>query len=60
MEDLRLASDGIEEAKRAGGLGGRLSRIKYVAAAGMAFARMYFMKPQANELPRQIRLAPAW
>ncbi len=60
MEDLRLASDDIEEAKKAGGLGGRLSRIKHVAAAGMAFARMYFMKPQANELPRQIRLAPAW
>jgi magnesium-protoporphyrin IX monomethyl ester (oxidative) cyclase len=60
MEDLRLASVGIEDAKARGGLIGRLSRAKHIAKAGIAFARMYFMKPKANELPQQIRLYPAW
>lgn len=60
MEDLRLASNGIEDAKERGGVMGSLSKAKYMAKAGFAFARMYFMKPKANELPETIRLAPAW
>jgi magnesium-protoporphyrin IX monomethyl ester (oxidative) cyclase len=60
MEDLRLASVGIEDAKARGGVVGSLSRVKYMAKAGFAFARMYFMKPKANELPQTVRLAPAW
>lgn len=60
MEDLRLASIKIEKAKARGGFTGKLSRAKYTAKAGLAFARMYFMKPKVNELPRRIRLSPAW
>jgi magnesium-protoporphyrin IX monomethyl ester (oxidative) cyclase len=60
MENLRLASVGIENAKAHGGIVGTFSRVKYMAKAGFFFARMYFLKPQANELPSKIRLQPAW
>ncbi len=60
MEDLRLASVGIENAKVRGGIAGAFGRAKYMAKAGVSFARMYFMKPRTNELPSQIRLSPAW
>ncbi len=60
MEDLRLASDGIEDAKARGGISGGLGRARNMAKAGLAFARMYFMKPKANELPGKVRLSPAW
>ncbi|MDN3644791.1 magnesium-protoporphyrin IX monomethyl ester (oxidative) cyclase [Pontixanthobacter aestiaquae] len=60
MEDLRLASNGIEDAKACGGMAGSLSKAKYMAKAGFAFARMYLMTPKKNELPQTVRLAPAW
>jgi len=60
MEDLRLASVGIEDAKERGGVMGAFGRAKNMGKAGFAFAKMYFMKPQANELPQTVRLAPAW
>lgn len=60
MEDLRLASVGIENAKVRGGIAGAFGRAKYMAKAGVSFARMYLMKPRTNELPSQIRLSPAW
>lgn len=60
MEDLRLASVGIENAKVRGGISGALGRLKHMAKAGLSFGRMYFMKPRANELPSQIRLSPVW
>lgn len=60
MEDLRLASVGIENAAARGGISGALGRIAHMAKAGVAFGRMYFMKPLANDLPRTVRLSPAW
>ncbi len=60
MEDLRLASDGIYAAKERGGISGKLGQLKHGAKAGLAFARMYFVKPKSNALPQQIRMAPAW
>jgi magnesium-protoporphyrin IX monomethyl ester (oxidative) cyclase len=60
MENLRRASVGIEDAKARGGIGGAVSRAGYMAKAGFAFARMYFLKPKANPLPATIRMQPAW
>lgn len=60
MEDLRLASVAIEDAKARGGIGGALARVTNIAKAAAAFGRMYFLKPRTNELPAQIRLQPAW
>jgi magnesium-protoporphyrin IX monomethyl ester (oxidative) cyclase len=60
MEKLRLASVGIENAKKRGGVMGKLSQFKNMAKAGYYFGRMYFMKPKPNALPESIRLQPAW
>ena len=60
MEELRLASVAMEDAKARGGIGGFVGRYTGLAKAGFAFARMYFMRPRVNELPVQIRLSPAW
>jgi magnesium-protoporphyrin IX monomethyl ester (oxidative) cyclase len=60
MEDLRRASVGIEDAKARGGIGGAFGRVGHMAKAGMAFARMYLMRPRTTTLPATVRLAPAW
>ncbi|MGC6399057.1 magnesium-protoporphyrin IX monomethyl ester (oxidative) cyclase [Sphingomonas sp. FW199] len=60
LEQLRLASVAIEAAKARGGVSGLAGRAANMARAGFAFARLYLMKPRANELPRSIRLQPAW
>ncbi len=60
MEELRLASVGIENAKQRGGVLGTLGRAKHMGKAGYALARMFFMKPRENPLPATIRLQPAW
>lgn len=60
LEQLRLASVAIEAAKARGGLSGLAGRAANMARAGFAFARLYLMKPRTNELPRSIRLQPAW
>ncbi len=60
MEDLRLASVAMDDARARGGIGGRLARVGNMAKAGLAFARMYLMKPRENTLPATVRLSPAW
>lgn len=60
MEDIRLASVGIENARARGGVSGALGRAGNMAKAAFAFARMYFMKPRVNELPASVRLVPVW
>lgn len=60
MERLRIASDAMASAKARGGIGGWLAHKGHMARAGAAFASMYFMRPRANELPKSIRLQPAW
>jgi magnesium-protoporphyrin IX monomethyl ester (oxidative) cyclase len=60
MEELRLASVGIEDAKERGGLLGAFSKLGHTAKAGLCFARMFLMKPRQNELPQTVRLAPSW
>lgn len=60
MDDLLQASIAIEDAKARGGVMGALGRVGGMARAGLAFARMYLMKPRANQLPATVRLSPAW
>ena len=60
MEDLRIASVAIEDAKARGGVMGMVSKVANMAKAGFAFARMFMMKPKVNELPQTVRLSPAW
>jgi magnesium-protoporphyrin IX monomethyl ester (oxidative) cyclase len=60
MEDLRRAAVAIEDAKARGGVGGALGRAGNMARAGVALARMFFMKPRSNTLPATVRMQPAW
>ena len=43
-----------------GGLLGKLGKLRWDLAAGLTFARMYFLPVRRNDLPEQVRLAPTW
>jgi magnesium-protoporphyrin IX monomethyl ester (oxidative) cyclase len=60
MDDLLAASNRIAAARERGGLMGTVQRIVGTAAAGLAFARMYFHRTRSNELPASVRLQPTW
>lgn len=60
MEALRQAAIAIEAGKAQGGLGGIARQVGGIARAGVALAGMYLMRPERNELPATVRMAPAW
>jgi magnesium-protoporphyrin IX monomethyl ester (oxidative) cyclase len=60
LENLRRTGEGIAAAKAQGGVFGGLKRYALVASAAVTLARLYFLPAKRNELPKQIRLAPAW
>jgi magnesium-protoporphyrin IX monomethyl ester (oxidative) cyclase len=60
LESLRRTGEGIAAAKAQGGVFGGLKRYALVASAAVTLARLYFLPAKQNELPKQIRLAPAW
>ena len=60
MQRLLRLSRRIEANKGQYGVGGLLTGLGLKAAAAVTLARLYFLRPQQHELPRQIRVAPAW
>lgn len=60
MEALRQAAIAIEAGKAQGGLRGIAKQVGGIARAGVALAGMYLMRPERNELPATVRMAPAW
>jgi magnesium-protoporphyrin IX monomethyl ester (oxidative) cyclase len=60
LETLRLCMEGIEQAKKAGGIGGVLRQAGLAAKAGWTFLRLYLLPVKPNELPADVRMAPAW
>lgn len=60
LEKLREISDGLDRAKKQGGIMGRLKWAGLTAAAAGTFARLYFLPAQNNALPEKSRLVPAW
>ena len=60
LDRLCRIADGMAAAERRGGIVGRLRRLGLGAAAGATFLRLYLLPAKANELPAQVRLAPAW
>lgn len=60
LERLREIADGIEDAKKQGGLIGGLRRLGLMGAAGLTFARLYFHPAKRNDLPTDVRLVPSW
>jgi magnesium-protoporphyrin IX monomethyl ester (oxidative) cyclase len=60
MDDLLNASNRIADGKARGGVVGAFQRYTGVAAAGLAFARMYFHRTRENALPASVRMQPSW
>ncbi len=60
LKRLLAISNKLDEARGATGLGGRARRLGLQAQAGLAFARLYFMRGKKAELPADVRMAPAW
>ncbi|MDT9702445.1 hypothetical protein, partial [Streptomyces sp. P17] len=60
MERLRVISERIADTRTHGGLWPKLKRAGLAASAAVAFARLYFMRPKQNVLPREISLQPSW
>jgi magnesium-protoporphyrin IX monomethyl ester (oxidative) cyclase len=60
FERLREISDEVEAAKVQGGLFAYVKRGYLAANAALVFARIYMLPVVPNELPADIRMAPAW
>ena len=60
LERLWRIAEGMAAADAKGGLMGKLRKAGLGVAAAAVFARLFVLRPQANELPQQIRMAPAW
>ena len=60
MDDLLEASNRVAAGKARGGVVGAFQRYSGVAAAGLAFARMYFHRTRENALPASVRMQPSW
>ncbi len=60
LERLRHVAVGMDAAEKQGGILGRLKKIGLGAAAAVGFVRLFLIPAKRNDLPRQIRLAPAW
>jgi magnesium-protoporphyrin IX monomethyl ester (oxidative) cyclase len=60
LERLRRITEAKAAARAQGGVLGRLKNLALTGAAAVAFVRLYLLPAKRNELPRQVRLAPAW
>jgi magnesium-protoporphyrin IX monomethyl ester (oxidative) cyclase len=60
LDRLLAISNEMNEARRKGGVMGKLRRTGLSAAAALTFARLYFIPGRKAELPQNIRLSPAW
>jgi magnesium-protoporphyrin IX monomethyl ester (oxidative) cyclase len=60
LESFARAFDGMDRAKRRGGLGGWIAGRWWGAAALAAFARAYLVPVKSNEMPASSRLQPAF
>ncbi len=60
LERLNRIAVAIAEAKRRGGVIGRMKRLGLTAAAAATIGRLYLLPTKPNALPQDIRLAPAW
>ncbi len=60
LERLLRISERMATTKGQYGLGGLMKRVGLTAAAAVTLGRLFLMRPQSHELPREIRVAPAW
>jgi magnesium-protoporphyrin IX monomethyl ester (oxidative) cyclase len=57
---LLALSTAIDAAKARGGVFARIRQAGLTLQAVATFARLYLLPVKHNELPSQVRLAPAW
>ncbi len=60
MDRLAAITAAMSAAKAQSGLVGAVRRVGLALAAGLSFARLYFVPSQPNALPATTRLQPAW
>jgi len=60
LEKLLRISQENDAAKERGGILGRLTRARCAVSATLTFAGLYLRPTVPNELPEEIRMAPAW
>ncbi|MFZ9430296.1 MAG: magnesium-protoporphyrin IX monomethyl ester (oxidative) cyclase, partial [Burkholderiaceae bacterium] len=60
MDRLVALSRKMQQAQERGGLLGTLQRVGCAAAAGWTYLQLFMLPVKQHELPRQIRLQPAW
>ncbi len=60
MDRLFAITQAMEQAKAQKGIMGRLRRTGLVARAGATLLRVFLLPAKRNDLPADIRLAPAW
>ncbi len=60
LDRLLAIVQATEAAKARGGLVGRVQRLWLGLRGAATFARLYTLPVVPNDLPRQVRLAPAW
>ncbi|UUL83066.1 magnesium-protoporphyrin IX monomethyl ester (oxidative) cyclase [Sphingomonas qomolangmaensis] len=60
LESIRLAAARIEAGKQQGGIVGGFRRVTGMAAAGIAFVRLYCHRAERNQAPASVRMVPAW
>jgi magnesium-protoporphyrin IX monomethyl ester (oxidative) cyclase len=60
LETLLRINERMAAAKARRGIGGALSRVVLTGRAAVTIGRLFLMRPKKHELPRDIRVAPAW
>jgi magnesium-protoporphyrin IX monomethyl ester (oxidative) cyclase len=60
FEKLRAITMAQNDARRQGGVIGKLKGWALTASAAVTFTRLYLLPAKSNEIPRQVRLVPAW
>ena len=60
LDRLLRISEKMAAASKQGGFAGKLKRLGLGAAAVAGFVRLYLIPAKRNDLPQQVRLAPAW
>jgi magnesium-protoporphyrin IX monomethyl ester (oxidative) cyclase len=60
LRRMREIVDATEAAKELGGIMGRLKRFGLGVSGAVTFLKLYMIPVKSHELPKDIRLAPAW
>jgi magnesium-protoporphyrin IX monomethyl ester (oxidative) cyclase len=60
LNRMRDIAEAMAAARAKGGVMGKLKVWGLTASAGLTFARLFLLPAKTNELPAQIRMAPAW